>query len=163
MMRAWSTGSTLFCLMPPPGKGERMVCRGIRGAITADEDSPGEIMAATTELLFAMQEANGFLPDQLAAAFFTATPDLVSSFPAAAARALGWDLVPLLDATEIPVPDAQPRCIRVLLLWNCDREQSQIQHRYLRGAARLRPDLAAGDGASGREQNDFQGEGGQSR
>ena len=58
-----------------------------------------------------------------------------------AARELGWQYVPLLDAQEVPVPGSLPRCIRVLLLWNTERSQEEIRHVYLRGAGSLRPDL----------------------
>ncbi len=121
-----------------------METRGIRGATTVSRNDREEILAATHELLLSLQTANGFAKERLAAAWFTVTPDLDAAFPAAAARDLGWDQVPLLDAQEIPVPGALPRCIRVLLLWNTDVPQSSVQHVYLRQAAALRPDLAAG-------------------
>ena len=120
-----------------------METRGIRGATTVSRNDREEILAATRELLLSLQTANGFAKERLAAAWFTVTPDLDAAFPAAAARDLGWDQVPLLDAQEIPVPGALPRCIRVLLLWNTDVPQSSVQHIYLRQAAALRPDLAA--------------------
>ncbi len=121
-----------------------METRGIRGATTVSRNDREEILAATRELLLALQTANGFAKESLAAAWFTVTPDLDAAFPAAAARDLGWDQVPLLDVQEIPVPSALPRCIRVLLLWNTDVPQPRVQHIYLREAAALRPDLAAG-------------------
>ncbi|MGI6380272.1 MAG: chorismate mutase [Anaerolineae bacterium] len=121
-----------------------METRGIRGATTVSRNDREEILAATRELLLSLQTANGFAKERLAAAWFTVTPDLDAAFPAAAARDLGWDQVPLLDAQEIPVPGALPRCIRVLLLWNTDVPQSSVQHIYLRQAVALRPDLAAG-------------------
>lgn len=121
-----------------------METRGIRGATTVSRNDGEEILAATRELLLSLQTANGFAKERLAAAWFTVTPDLDAAFPAAAARDLGWDQVPLLDAQEIPVPGALPRCIRVLLLWNTDVPQSSVQHIYLRQAVALRPDLAAG-------------------
>jgi chorismate mutase len=71
------------------------------------------------------------------------TEDLVSTFPAQAARQMGWQLVPMLCAREIPVLGSLPRVIRVLVHWNTDLEQSQITHVYLREAVKLRPDLAA--------------------
>ncbi len=119
-----------------------MPCRGIRGATTADENSPAAILAATTELLTALVAANTLQPEDIASATFTVTPDLDAAFPAQAARALGWAMIPLLDAVEIGVPDALPRCIRVLIHWNTDLPAYAIRHVYLRGAVRLRPDLA---------------------
>ena len=74
---------------------------------------------------------------------FTVTPDLASEFPATAARDLGLVDVPLLCATEIPVPDAMERVVRLLAHIETDRPRSAVEHVYLRGAARLRPDLAA--------------------
>lgn len=116
--------------------------RGIRGAITVARDEPGLILDATERLLRAIVERNGFVPEDVGSALFTVTPDLVSEFPAAAARRIGWALVPLLNFTEIGVPGRLERCIRVLIHVNSDRRQDQIQHVYLEGATVLRPDLA---------------------
>ncbi|MDI3279851.1 MAG: chorismate mutase [Bacillota bacterium] len=118
-----------------------VACRGIRGAITVDEDTPEQIIAATQELLKAVLEANQLPVEQLAALIFTSTPDLVSEYPAVAARQLGWTEVPLLCVQELPKQGSLPRCIRVLCLANTDRSPSEIKHVYLRGARSLRPDL----------------------
>jgi len=116
--------------------------RGIRGAITVDEDTPEAIHAATRELLKAIIEQNGIQSfEEFAAIIFTVTEDLTSAFPAEAARQLGMNLVPLLSAREVPVPGSLPRVIRVLALWNTDKPQEKIRHVYLREAKRLRPDL----------------------
>ncbi|MEW6180204.1 MAG: chorismate mutase [Chloroflexota bacterium] len=120
-----------------------MSVRGIRGAITVEEDRPEAVLEAARRLLLAIAEANpAFRPADAASALFTVTPDLQSVFPAQAARQLGWTEVPLMCAQEIPVPGALPRCIRVLIHWNCDLPQSAVRHVYLGEAARLRPDLA---------------------
>jgi chorismate mutase len=119
-----------------------MTIRGVRGAIAVEQDRPEDVLAATRELLEAIRQANpGLEPDDLASVFFTVTSDLHSTYPALAARQLGWVHVPLLCACEIDVPDSLPRCIRVLLHWNTDRPQSAVQHVYLGQAAVLRPDL----------------------
>ncbi|NIV36978.1 MAG: chorismate mutase [Anaerolineae bacterium] len=118
-----------------------MACRGIRGATTIEIDSEDAIVAATRELLVGMVVANDVIVADIASAIFTMTPDLAAAFPAQAARELGWQHVPLLDAQEVPVPGSLPRCIRVLLLWNTERAQKEIRHVYLREAASLRPDL----------------------
>jgi chorismate mutase len=118
-----------------------MACRGIRGATTVESDSAGAILSATGELLARMVEANQVQIEDIASAIFTVTPDLKAAFPARAARELGWQHVPLLDAQEVPVPGSLPRCIRVLLHWNSDIPQEEVQHVYLREAASLRPDL----------------------
>ncbi len=120
-----------------------MHVRGIRGATTVDENSEEAILGATRELLEQMAEANNVEPDELAAVLFTVTPDLAAAFPAEAARQLNWAAVPLMSATEVNVPGALPRCIRVLMLWNAARSQEQITHVYLRRATALRPDLKA--------------------
>lgn len=123
-----------------------MNVRGIRGAITAKANTRTAIIAATDALLRAIIAANGTSADDIAAVFFTTTPDLNAEFPAAAARALGWHKVPLLCAHEMGVPGRLASCIRVLILVNTDIEQAAIKHIYLEGAMRLRPDLAeAGD------------------
>ena len=122
-----------------------MICRGIRGATTVEENTAEAILAATGELLARMVEANGLAAEELASALFTVTPDLDAVFPAQAARQLNWSQVPLLDALEIPVPGSLPRCVRVLIHWNTERSQAEVRHVYLRGAAGLRPDLDGRD------------------
>ena len=120
-----------------------MAIRGIRGATTVERDEPGQVIAATRELLEKILSANpGLDPGDLASALFTVTGDLTSAHPARAAREMGWELVPLMCALEIPVPGSLERCIRVLLHWNTDLPQGSIQHVYLYNAAALRPDLA---------------------
>ena len=116
--------------------------RGIRGAITVDEDSPSAIHAATRELLQEIIRQNGIQDfGEFAAIIFTVTEDLTSAFPAEAARQLGMNRVPLLSAREVPVPGSLPRVIRVLALWNTEKPQDAIRHVYLREAQKLRPDL----------------------
>jgi chorismate mutase len=121
-----------------------MPIRGIRGAITVTNDQPDLILQATRELLEAILDANeGMQPEDIASALFTVTEDLVSTFPAQAARQMGWGLVPMLCAREIPVPDSLPKVIRVLVHWNTEMAQSDITHVYLHDAVKLRPDLVA--------------------
>ncbi len=116
--------------------------RGIRGATTVEADSPAQILSATQEVLEAILRANPVMRvEEVASAFFTVTDDLASVHPALAARQMGWDHVPMMCAREIPVPGSLPRCIRVLVHWNTNLEQSAIKHVYLREAVRLRPDL----------------------
>ncbi len=119
-----------------------MPVRGIRGAITIDEDKPDEIQEATQYLLSYILEANPELvPEDIASVWFTVTPDIRSDYPARSARDLGWTQVPLLCTQEIPVPHGLAKCIRILIHWNTDLDSSQILHVYLRGAEVLRPDL----------------------
>ena len=121
-----------------------MSVRGIRGATSVEQDSATEIHDATRELLEQVVQANGIESfDEIASIIFTTSPDLTSTFPAEAARAIGMSQVPLLCASEIAVPGSMPRCIRVLLHWNTARRQDEIVHVYLREAKKLRPDVAS--------------------
>jgi chorismate mutase len=115
--------------------------RGIRGAITVDENSQNAILVATRELLTHMVEANDLDVCDVASVIFTATPDLDAVPPARAAREIGWTEVPLLCMQEMVVAGGLPRCIRVLIHWNTERSQDQIRHIYLGRARVLRPDL----------------------
>jgi chorismate mutase len=121
-----------------------MPIRGIRGATTVTADQPDLILQATRELLEAILAENaGMQSEDVGSAIFTVTDDLVSIFPAQAARQMGWDMVPMLCGREIPVPGSLPRVIRVLVQWNTDVPQKEIVHVYLREAVKLRPDLVA--------------------
>jgi chorismate mutase len=117
-------------------------CRGIRGATTAFENSESSILESTRDLLTNLLSANQLVGEQVAAVFFTCTPDLDATFPARAARDLGFVHLPLMCSQEIDVPGAPQRCIRVLLLVNTDRSPTEMRHVYLRGAAGLRSDLS---------------------
>ena len=116
-------------------------CRGIRGATTVAANTRDEILTATRQLIALMIRRNGIERTDVASAIFTTTPDLDAEFPALAARQLGWPDVPLLCGHEMSIPGSLPRCIRVLVHWNTDLAQSEIQHIYIRDAVRLRPDL----------------------
>ncbi|MCC7119592.1 MAG: chorismate mutase [Anaerolineales bacterium] len=121
-----------------------MTIRGVRGAITVSADEPDLILEATRELLQALLEANpGMQPEDVGSALFTVTDDLASTFPAQAARQMGWNLVPMMCAREIPVPGSLPKAIRVLLYWNTQTPQNEVTHIYLREAVKLRPDLVS--------------------
>ena len=118
------------------------VCRGVRGATTVENDDRHEILRATRQLLALMIRQNGIDSSDLANAQFTVTEDLRAEFPALAARQLGWVEVPMICGYEISVGGSLEKCIRVMLLGNTDKKQSEIQHVYLHEAKRLRPDLA---------------------
>ena len=120
-----------------------VVCRGVRGATTVEEDTREAILDATRELLSQMVVANGICPEDVASAIFSTTPDLNSEYPALAARQLGWHEVALLCAHEMSVAHGLEHCIRILLHWNTDKSASEIQHIYIKGAVNLRPDRAA--------------------
>jgi chorismate mutase len=118
-----------------------LACRGVRGATTVAENTRDEILSATRQLVALMVRRNGIDSKDVASAIFTTTPDLDAEFPALAARQLGWLEVPLLCGHEMTIPGSLPRCIRVLVHWNTDKQQSEIHHIYIREAERLRPDL----------------------
>lgn len=115
--------------------------RALRGATTADANDPDAIVGATAELLTELLDANDVDNDDLVSIIFTSTPDLDAEFPAAAARRLGLDHVPLLCATEIGVPEAPERCIRVLVHLYTARDYASLRHVYRGEARRLRTDL----------------------
>ena len=114
--------------------------RAIRGAISVPRDTGEEIRRCTTELLEAILERNGLASDDLVSIIFTTTHDLVSDFPAAAAREIGLSNVPLLCTQEIPVVGSMPRCVRVLVHCYVPDDRA-IRHVYLREARQLRMDL----------------------
>lgn len=119
---------------------DTMVCRGVRGATTAAEDTREAILAATRELLMGIILLNGIRPEDVASVILTTTADLTAEYPAVAARQLGWHDVPLLCAHEMNVPGGLPRCIRILVNWNTTCSQQDIRHVYIREAITLRPD-----------------------
>ena len=121
-----------------------MTIRGIRGATTISADETQQVLSATRELLASILTANpGLRTEDIASALFTVTEDIISAYPALAARQFGWDQVPMLCTCEIPVPEGLPLCIRVLVHWNTETPQKEIKNVYLREAVALRPDLAA--------------------
>lgn len=119
-----------------------MPVRALRGATRLTADDPAEMTEAVTELVTAMLERNGISTDELISMIFTATPDLVCMFPAAAARGLGLGDVPLICAQEIDVAGALTRVVRVMAHVETDLPRAEIAHVYLRGAEVLRQDLA---------------------
>jgi chorismate mutase len=119
-----------------------MKCRGVRGATTIASNTREDILTATRELLALMIRRNGIESRDVASALFSTTPDIDAEFPALAARQLGWLDVPLLCSHEMAVPGSLPLCIRVMIHWNTDKPQNEIEHIYVRDAKRLRPDLS---------------------
>ena len=124
-----------------------MQCRGIRGAITVSANTKESILAATGKLLMEMALANEIDIEDIAAIFFTTTPDLNAEFPASATRELEWpSSLALLCGHEMSVPNDLPRCLRVLILVNTDKEPEEITHVYLGEAKKLKdkPPLSIG-------------------
>lgn len=118
-----------------------ILCRGVRGATTVEKNDRDEILTATRQLLALMIRLNDIDSEDVASATFTVTQDLDAEFPALAARQLGWFDVPLLCGYEISVPGSMGQCIRILMHWNTDKPQKDIQHVYMKDATKLRPDL----------------------
>lgn len=119
-----------------------MTVQAIRGAVQVDAVDREAILEGTTELVQAVLDRNELTTEDVISVLFTATPDLTAEFPALAARKIGFHAVPLMCATEIPVPGAMPRVIRLMAHVETDRLRSQIRHVYLRGAVALRQDIA---------------------
>ncbi|WP_150253738.1 chorismate mutase [Nocardiopsis deserti] len=119
-----------------------MAVRAIRGAVQVDADEREQVLEATAELVSEVMRRNALETDDVISVLFTATPDLNSEFPALAARKLGFSDVPLMCATEIAVPHALPRVVRLMAHVETDRSRSELQHVYLRGAQALRLDIA---------------------
>jgi chorismate mutase len=124
-------------------------CRGIRGAITVSANNKESILAATEELLMAMTQANRIAVEDIAAIFFTTTPDLNAEFPAAAARELGWSSnLALLCGHEMNVHDGLPRCLRILMLVNTEKGIEEIMHVYLGEAKKLKNNTSLSTGGN---------------
>lgn len=115
--------------------------RALRGAITLDTDTKDQVIERTGRLLQTMLERNGVAKSDLVSIIFTATGDVRSEFPAAAARSIGISDVPLLCARELDVEDAIGLCVRVLMHLYTEREPGSLRHVYLEGAVPLRTDL----------------------
>ena len=117
-----------------------MPLRAIRGAITVPENSRKAILEATHALLQSLVEANGLSAGEVIAATFSVTPDLDQAYPAEAARGIGWTDAALMCVQEMRVEGELSNCIRVRVLWETMQPQSEVLHRYLRGASELRSD-----------------------
>ena len=115
-----------------------MATKGIRGAITVENNTEQALKEATLELLRAMTEANNIKPERISHAIFTTTKDLNAAFPAKFARIdLGWDKVGMMCYHELDVPNSLPMCLRILVVLNCE-EDFEPKFVYLKGAENLR-------------------------
>lgn len=119
-----------------------MSLRGIRGAITVDENSREKIWQAARRLVTKIMSANGLRGEDVGAIIFSTTQDLTDGFPSTGVRQLSdFGLVPLFDTLEPAIENSLPLCIRVLILADIDKKQNEVCHVYLDGAKNLRPDL----------------------
>ena len=112
--------------------------QAIRGATTSPSNSSEEILAATAEMLDLIIKENSLEVDDIISAFFTTTQDLNAEFPPVAARKIGWINVALMCSHEMKVPGALPKCIRVMVHVNTDKNPADIVNIYLRDAVNLR-------------------------
>jgi len=115
--------------------------RAIRGATTVDDDTPECITERVVALLARIMKRNGLVEEDIISILFTATEDIVSVFPATAARSMGLGAVPLICARELSIVGAVPRCIRVMMHVSTEHSREEIHHVYLEGAQGLRDDL----------------------
>lgn len=113
-----------------------------RGAVQASANERDAILDATEELMRDLIDRNSLEPEEMVSCIFTTTEDLDAEFPAAAARRIGLDRVPLMCSREIPVPGSLPRVIRVMLHFYAAPEH-ETAHVYLGEAQKLRTDLEA--------------------
>ena len=115
-----------------------MITKGIRGAITVDENSSEAIGSATIKLLQEMVKRNNVELNLISHVIFSFTPDLNADFPAKYARInLKWKDIPMLCFNEIDVPNSLRKCLRVLMVINCS-EEFEPEFVYLEGAESLR-------------------------
>src|SRR5437763_8348805 len=116
-------------------RSSAVAVRAVRGAVQLERDEAGHMDEQVGALLTAVLERNGLSADDLISIWFTATPDLHSDFPAAAARKLGIVDVPLICAQELDIEGAMPRVVRILAHIESDRPRADIAHVYLGAAA----------------------------
>ena len=116
--------------------------RAIRGAITVKKNTQEAIKKSTVELLKTMLEENEIETSQISHAIFTMTKDLNAAYPAKFARTeLDFSNVPMMCYQELDIENSLAMCLRIMLVVNCEKKQSEIKHVYLKGAEILRPDL----------------------
>ena len=115
--------------------------RALRGATTLEKDDADHLHERVQALLREMLARNGLDHEDLISIVFTATDDIHSMFPAAAARAIGLGDVPLLCARELDIDGGKPLCVRVLMHATSEQSLADLHHVYLEGAVDLRDDL----------------------
>lgn len=120
-----------------------MYQRGIRGAITVDNNTPNDIKEAVTELISTIKNQNNFDDKDISHVIFTLTEDINSLYPAKAAREEfnSWKYVPMMCFNEMKIEKSLKKCLRILIVINTEVEQNEVKHVYLKGASKLREDL----------------------
>ena len=115
-----------------------MITKGIRGAITVDENTSEAIGSATIKLLQEILKRNNVEVNMISHVIFTTTKDLNADFPAKYARVnLKWKDVAMMSFNELDVPNSLKMCLRVLIVVNCG-ESFEPEFVYLDGAEVLR-------------------------
>ncbi|MDR1785061.1 MAG: chorismate mutase [Spirochaetaceae bacterium] len=117
---------------------------GIRGAVSAS-NTEKDITEAVDELFSRLFGLNNVDPGEVVSVQFTVTGDLTACNPAGALRksslgrpAAGWAL---FCSQEPDIQGAPPGIIRVLVTAYLPGGTA-VRHVYVRGAEKLRPDLA---------------------
>jgi chorismate mutase len=118
-----------------------MAVRAVRGATQLDEDTREHMLDRVAEMVLDVMASNDLEVDDFISVIFTATSDLVSEFPAYAARRLGFGDVPLICARELEIAGSMPRVVRMMAHVETDLTRGEVTHVYLHGAAHLRRDL----------------------
>ncbi len=119
-----------------------MFQRGVRGAITLENNSKEDIKNATIELLTEIIEKNNIKTEDISFVIFTLTKDLTADFPAKYAREnFDFKYVPMMCYNEADIEASIAKCIRILVSFNTEKKQDEIKHIYLKGAQKLRQDL----------------------
>ena len=120
-----------------------MSLRGLRGAITVEENSQKAIWSAAQLLITELMSANQIHPDTIGAIIFSSTKDLTAAFPTTGVRQLpAFQHLPLFDTVEVDVEGSLPMCLRVLILADIDKSLNEVCHVYLGDAKKLRPDIS---------------------
>ena len=128
-------------MSPPLEESSAVRLRALRGATTVQDNTAEAILEATDELLRALIERNALDADDMVSCIFTCTQDLTAEYPAVAARALGFNAVPLLCTQEMAVPGSMARVVRLLMHFYAE-PQHEVRHVYRGEARRLRLDIA---------------------
>ena len=85
---------------------------------------------------------NGLKNEDILSVIFTATKDLDKAYPAVGARQMGITEASLMCVQEMYVEGSLKKCIRVMVTAQSNLTQAQAKHIYLKGAAKLRPDIS---------------------
>lgn len=115
-----------------------MISKGIRGAITVEENTVEGIKDATLELLSELFEQNNIQKENISHIIFTLTKDLDKAFPAKFAR-VDFNLVDtaMMCFNELEIESSLKKCLRILIVLNCE-DNFIPKFVYLKGAKNLR-------------------------